>query len=814
MADQVKRGVLHASSLKVFGFTCKEFAFGITLGNMKMFQRFLFLGCVLFTSSSYALNQSSISGTALDSDGISVSDAKVTVFTAQIHQKVKQTVTGAAGDFKTDVHVSSGAEAEVKATLISASAKTTGKEMTITVKAKKNLVSGSAPSSTREVNQEMIQKLPEGDDVKLPKLLATTTPGIIQGPFGQTFIRGNHASIQYQIDGVQLPDSPSNTFGQAFSPRNIDHMEVITGGIPAEYGERLSAVVNIITKSGNETPGGNAEIGYGAYNTLTPQASYSGSTASGTLHYYVSASYNKTDRGLDTPQPVSATDVTHGTSDAVHDDSNGNDEFVKLDWQAGNDDKVSFIVYNSYNYFQIPNFPTSYGPNNPIFNAGYVDQFGNGPLNYVPSNTNDEQAENNAYAQLVWKHTIDPHSFLQLAPYYKFSKIKVTNDPTNDLFAANAGAIAGSNSSSFAEDRNTNNLGLKGDYTNRLNDRNLIKAGFQVQASVSTGPITVISQPQGDAPLSSTDNGTDHGYLESVYLQDDFSITKKLVLNAGIRADATQFRFSDAVSNDSWIEPRIGLSYMATETTKIHAFYGLLYQPAPIENLRDTFINTGAGNELSYYDIKAEKDNYFEVGITQQVQTQVVNLNVYYKRAKNMLDDQQLLNTSIAQPYNFADGYAYGIEFSVNGKITEEWSDYFNYSYEIAKGEGVSGGLFSFPAGYPVPSGYQYLDHVQIHTANAGLIYKRDSWWVTGEGLFGSGLRTGTNNTESLPDHFSADASVGYDFSAASWWSKTKLSFDLLNITNNLYAITVNNGFNGSHYAAGREFFVRLSKEL
>ena len=297
------------------------------------------------------------------------------------------------------------------------------KVLTLKVKAKKNLVSGSAPSSTREINKEMIQKLPQGDDIKLPKLLATTTPGIIQGPFGQTFIRGNHANIQYQIDGVQLPDSPSNTFGQAFSPRNIDHMEVITGGIPAEYGERLAAVVNIITKTGSEVPGGSAGVGYGAYNTITPQANYSGSTESGHLHYYVSASYNKTDRGLDTPQPVSVNDVTQGTSEAIHDQSNGNDQFVKLDWQLGNDDKLSMIAYHAYSFFQIPNFPSSFGPTSPIFNQGYSDRWGNGPLNYVPAGTDDTQAETNAYTQVVWKHSFDAHSFLQLAPYYKYSNI-------------------------------------------------------------------------------------------------------------------------------------------------------------------------------------------------------------------------------------------------------------------------------------------------------------------------------------------------------------------------------------------------------
>jgi outer membrane receptor protein involved in Fe transport len=796
---------------------------------MKKFTFCLALCVSFFAQSSHALSQSGISGTILDDQGVAVSDAKVQVFDSA-KKLTQESVSGAAGDFEaypidfgdytvkvnaagfapyeSQVHVSSGGTTGLNIALVAAGG-AHPQELTIAVKAKKNLVSGSAAASSREVDHEMIEELPEGDDVKLPKLLATTTPGIIQGPFGQTFVRGNHANIQYQIDGVQLPDSPSSTFGQAFSPRNIDHMEVITGGIPAEYGERLAAVVNIITKSGSEVPGGSAEMGYGAYNTITPQANYSGSSKSGDFHYYLSAAYTKTDRGLDTPQPESNSNVTQGSSDAIHDASNANDEFVKLDWQLGNDDKISVIAFNSYSYYEIPNFPSSFGPSDTIFTT--ADQFGNPPLHFVPSDTNDTQAENNAYLQAVWKHTIDPHSFLQLAPYFKFSKLNVTNDPTNDLFQANY-APNPADSSSFATDRSTNNYGLKGDYSNRLSDRDLLKAGFQAQGSRSTGDTTVFFQPAGGAVVSSADDSPSTGWFESLYVQDEHKLTSKLTLNAGIRLDATQFKFSDASSNDSWAEPRINLSYMVTETTKIHAFYGLLYQPAPVENLRDTF-QTIAGNPTTFapYDIKAEKDNYYEVGIAQQVATQVFNLNVYYKSAKNMLDDSQLLNTSIAQPYNFAVGYAYGVEFSVNGKITDDWSDYANYSYEIAKGKGLGGGLFASPE---VSSGYQFLDHVQVSTANAGVTYKRDRWWWTGEGLFGSGLRTGDGNSLSLPSHFSADTSVGYDFSGDTWLSKTKLSLDLLNLTNNMYPITIANGFNGSHYSVGRELFVRLSKDI
>ena len=68
--------------------------------------------------------------------------------------------------------------------------------------------------------------------------------------------------------------------------------------------------------------------------------------------------------------------------------------------------------------------------------------------------------------------------------------------------------------------------------------------------------------------------------------------------------------------------------------------------------------------------------------------------------------------------------------------------------------------------------------------------------------------------TSNLPAHLTFDTTVGYEFHGDEWYSRFKVSADVLNIFDNAYPITIANGFNGSHYAAGREIFVRLSKEL
>jgi outer membrane receptor protein involved in Fe transport len=787
----------------------------------------------LLSWNGWAGTESSLSGTVLDREDVAVPNAIVELRTPEgkIIKKIQTSATGSyqffpvmMGEYQmiasapglepsvTQIEVHSGSNAEINLKL---SSKALEKEMVVEVKAKRRLIQNTAAVSSTEINKSQIKKLPQGQEISLPKLLATTSPGVVQGPFGQVFFRGNHASIQYQIDGVQLPDSPSNTFGQSIGPRNIDHMEVITGGIPAEFGQRLSAVVNIVTKSGPEKPEGEVELNYGSYRTTTPHLLYGGSNEAGNIHYFFSANYFRTDRGIDVPQPESYQNQTQGGKEAIHDTAYGNSQFAKLDWLISNEDKLSIILSNTQNHFQIPIFPSSFQSTDPFFQPGYTDAFGNqkdaaeGPtFTYLPPDTNDRQFEINTFGQAVWKHTFSEKAFLQLAPYYKYTLIQVQNDPVNDLATANPSSpyyIPGANPSSFAENRHVNNLGFKGDYTWRAAENHLLKAGFQVQGSRADGTVAIQSAKDGvgDSIVDSTPNVA---YFESLYIQDDYTIARPLILNAGLRFDSAQFIFAGQRPSESMIQPRIGLNYMATDTTKFHLFYGKLFQPATVEHLRYNYDpSRGRFDTLNSYNIKAERDDFYEFGVAQQFfETQVALVNIYYKDGTNVLDDGQIANTSIAQPYNYSKGYAYGLEFSLKGQITEDWSEYFNYSYTIAKGKG----------GPEIPEsvGYVFLDHNQIHTANAGVTYAKNYFWWTTQGLYGSGLRTGPYNSLNLASHFTFDTTVGYEFHGKSWLSQFRLSGDMLNIFDNRYPITIANGFNGSHYAVGRQFFIRLAK--
>ena len=143
------------------------------------------------------------------------------------------TVTVAAegsAPFSRAVSVGSDTVAKLDVKLEPLSATADAGELNVTVRADRIRINRSAAVSSQEEDQKQIEALPGGSTQSLPKVLYSTNPGFVEGSFGQVFSRGNHANLQYDIDGIQLPDSVSGTFGDAFSLLNIDRMEVITGG--------------------------------------------------------------------------------------------------------------------------------------------------------------------------------------------------------------------------------------------------------------------------------------------------------------------------------------------------------------------------------------------------------------------------------------------------------------------------------------------------------------------------------------------------------------------------------------------------------
>ena len=118
-----------------------------------------------------------------------------------------------------------------------------------------------------DFGRQAIETQPQGDNQSLNQLLLQA-PGVAQDSFGQVHVRGDHANLQYRLNGVQLPEG-INVFGQALETRLANSVALITGALPAQYGLRTAGIIDIQTKTGTLDPGGSVTL-YGGSQSWFP----------------------------------------------------------------------------------------------------------------------------------------------------------------------------------------------------------------------------------------------------------------------------------------------------------------------------------------------------------------------------------------------------------------------------------------------------------------------------------------------------------------------------------------------------------------
>ncbi len=74
----------------------------------------------------------------------------------------------------------------------------------------------SLGATTYTFSPQSLQDIPQGANAPLNQVLLQA-PGVAQDSFGQIHVRGEHANVQYRINGVELPEGLS-VFGQALNP--------------------------------------------------------------------------------------------------------------------------------------------------------------------------------------------------------------------------------------------------------------------------------------------------------------------------------------------------------------------------------------------------------------------------------------------------------------------------------------------------------------------------------------------------------------------------------------------------------------------
>ncbi len=626
----------------------------------------------------------------------------------------------------------------------------------------------SLGASSYEITATQISALPSGADAAFNQVLLRV-PGVAQDSYGQVHIRGEHANLQYRINDVLLPEGISG-FGQELDSRFVGTMEVLTGSLPAQYGDRTSGVVDIHTKSGHITQSSAVSLYGGSHDTFRPSVETGGTE--GRLTYYTSASYDSNSLGIENPT---------SSRDPIHDRTEQFKGFGYASYTIDDTSRLNLIVSGSAATFQIPNNPDQ----TPAFALAGVPTFDSASLD-------ENQRENNAYAVLAYQKS-GAVTNLQVAAFTRYSGVHFAPDPVGDL-------IFNGVASEVQRDVLSNGLELDSRWavaTTHTLRGGLIATTDRTKTDTNTAVFTADSagNQTSDMPFSIADNQRKRSYTYGVYAQDEWRLSGRTTLNYGLRADAI-----DSYTREGQLSPRVNLVYQLSNDTSLHAGYARYFTPPPLELLQTgdiaKFAGTTNGSTITTSSpVRSERSHYFDVGVSQKLTSDLsVGLDSYYKAAKDLLDEGQFGQALVFSPFNYRTGKVYGAELTTN-YTKGGFAAYANFAVSQATAHDIVSGEFQFD---PDELAYiathdVHLDHDQTYTASTGVSYTWSHTLVYVDLLYGSGLRRGFANTEHLPAYSPVNLGVERTFSFTGR-RKLRLRLDVVNVGDETYELRDGSG--------------------
>jgi outer membrane receptor protein involved in Fe transport len=353
---------------------------------------------------------------------------------------------------------------------------------------------------------------------------------------------------------------------------------------------------------------------------------------------------------------------------------------------------------------------------------------------------------------------------LQVSGFHQYSELHYTPDPVGDLVYTGVAS----------DTRRSNNAnGMQLDMSYKLNNRHTARAGVAYTRQVTHSDNTVGVFPtdasggqSANLPATIVDNTGKTGTLSSFYLQDEWHIAAPLTLNYGLRYD----KVSAFIHEQQW-SPRLNLAYQVTPSTALHAGYSRYFTPPPQElaaqSSIDLYANTSNAPAIPFSDpVKAERTNYYDIGLSHKVNPRLtITADAYYKDIRNMLDEGQFGRALILTPFNYARGRVKGIELSAI--YTEKnWGAYVNATAQNGQGRNINSGqaLFARDELAYIANHDIHVDHDQRFTLSGGANYRFGNYQLSGDLLYGSGLRRtpdgGAPNSGTLPGYVTVNTAL------------------------------------------------------
>jgi outer membrane receptor protein involved in Fe transport len=629
----------------------------------------------------------------------------------------------------------------------------------------------SLGASVYDFGRQAIETQPQGDNQPLNRLLLQA-PGVAQDSFGQLHVRGDHANLQYRLNGVILPEG-INVFGQVLQTRLAQSVSLITGALPAQYGLRTAGIIDIQTKTGTVAPGGSFTLYGGQQSTFQPSAEWGGTV--GRVDYYATGEVLHNAEGIENPA---------GTFEAIHDTSTQPRGFGYVSGIIDPTTRVVSIFGLSRSEFQIPN------------NPGQIPSLGltvDGVSNFDSSLLNENQRQINDFGIVAIQKAVNEINF-QVSAVTRYSSVYFSPDPLGDLLFNGIAQTAS---------RQGDATGLQGDGSYRISDANTVRSGFYVQRESTSSdtnssvlPVDENGMQTSDQPFAIFDASVATGWLYSYYLQDEWRPVPKLTVNFGARYD----QMAEYV-NGRQLSPRVNAVWQPTDATTLTVGYSRYFVPPPFELIAPTtislFANTSAAPTVTQDDrARPERDHYFDASATQVIVPGLkTGVDAYYKIASDLLDEGQFGAPIILTPFNYQQGLVDGIEFTTSYDVGD-WSFYGNLAASKALGKNIISAQFNFQPdelAY-IADHFIHLDHDQSYTGSAGIKYRfpGTNTLISTDLTAGSGLRAtapgGIPNGISLHNYEQVNLSIVQPVKTGIYRG-LELRLDIINLFDAVYQI-------------------------
>ena len=613
-----------------------------------------------------------------------------------------------------------------------------GAQASVTVTAERHVLVDPEETGTHtQMNQTDIERLAVSSGSRGLESVLVNFPGFAKNANGAIHPRGAHNQMTFVIDGMPISDQLTGAFANAIDPSIIQTVELFTGNVSAEYGNKTAAVANVTTRSGlgsGRAFAGSAMFGVAQFDTLTHLTQVAGEH--GKFGYSASAHLMKSNRYLD---QVSLDNLQNG----------GNSErgFVRFDYQPGLNDMLRLNLISGRSSFQLANLRSQH--------AALQEQ---------------RQLLRDFSTSLGWVHVLNPTTTFDSTASYRTAIAQLLpsagDTPVTAAQARHLSTVTLSGRLNAVRGAHTLRGGA--DYQRYPVSENfsfgLTSPGFNVPGSDGYNPALLPHDlSRGGTLFHFSDK--DSGSFYSGFVQDQVRLGRWF-LALGLRYD--NYRF---LVHAHQVQPRLGLSFHVQETgTVLRASYNRTFQTPPNENL--LISNSTEAGELAppsvrealggvVVPIRPERQDIFELGVQQALGGKFsLNAAYHHKRATDQQDNDNFFNTGIIFPITLSRIRVNGAE----GRITMLPVRGFSGSVSFTHGRAIStppftGGLFLGASAIDaLTAGPFVIDHDQLLAIHGNVQYElRNGFWITTSIRYDRGLVSNPSDPAEVaadPDYF------------------------------------------------------------